>query len=169
MAHKLTEATVTLIQDHIKANIAGSLAAIRSDTPDDKVTTEPPKSYFLYPKAKGYRTPAVFIIAEEFDFKVQERGANYISGSVRINVSVLLEDRNRDLLTIRCWRYQSALHQLLSQTQLTTSDNALKIITIVTRARYSPLYSNVKNEDAPEAIFRKEVLLELEVDHYENL
>ncbi len=169
MARKLTEATINLLLNHIQSNIGSALTEIRDDAPDSLVTTETPKSYFLYPKAKGFRTPAVFIIAEEFDFRVPEMGANFISGSVRINVSVLVEDRNRELLTSRCWRYQSALHMLLSQTQLTTPDNALKIISIVKRARYSPLYSTTKNEEAVEAVFRKEVLLECEVDHYENL
>ncbi len=167
-ANKLTEGTVTLILNHIKTNIASALAAVRTAAPDDSVTTEPPRTYFTYPKAKGYRSPAVFVIAEDFDFRAAEMGANFISGSLRINVSVLLEDRNRDLLTTRCWRYQSALYALLAQTQLTTSDNALKIISIVKRARYSPLYSSARNEEAPEAIFRKEVLLECDVDHYEN-
>jgi hypothetical protein len=169
MAHRLTEATVDLLLSHIKTNIGAALASVRAEVNDPVVTTEVPKSYFIYPKAKGFRAPAVFVIADEFDFKVPERGANFISGSVRINVSVLLEDRNSELLTRRCWRYQSALHELLAQTQLTTSDNTLKIVSIVRRARYSPLYSNAKDESSVEAVFRKEVLLELEVDHYENL
>lgn len=168
MTAKLTEATVNLLVGHIKTNIAAALAGVRSEAPAPVVTTEAPKSYFIYPKAKGYRTPAVFVIADEFDFQVPERGANFISGSVHVNVSVLLEDRNSELLTIRCWRYQSALYNLLAQTQLTSSDNALKIVSIVRRARYSPLYSNSKDENSVEAVFRKEVLLELEVDHYEN-
>lgn len=168
MAIKLTEGAVTLMLSYIQANIAGALQKVRDDRPDDLVTTEVPKTYFIYPKAKGFKTPAVFVIAEDFDFRAQEMGANFLSGSIRINVSVLLEDRNRDLLTKRCWRYQAALYNLLAQTQLTSSDNALKIVSIVKRARYSPLYSTARNEESTEAMFRKEVLLECDIDHYEN-
>lgn len=169
MARKLTEATVYLLLNHIKENIEGALADIRSDVNNPVVTTEAPKSYFIYAKAKGYKCPAVFVIADEFDFRAQAQGANFISGSLRVNVSVLVEDRNAELLTKRAWRYQSALHQLLAETQLTSSDNALKITSIVRRASFSPLYSSTKDENSVDAVFRKEVLLECEVDHYENL
>lgn len=167
-ARKLAEGTVDLMLQCIKTNIAAALDAVQADAPDHTVTTEPPRSYFIYSGAKGFRCPAVWVMAEEFDFRQQEKGANFIDALARINVSVLLEDRNTELLTRRCWRYQSALHTVLDETQLTTTDNKLKIVVVIRRATFLPTYSNTVDKNSPEAVFRKEVLLECDVDHYEN-
>lgn len=167
-ARKLTEGAVNLITATIQQNIATALDAVQADSPDHQVTTEPPRTYFIYADAKGFRTPAVFVIAEDMDFRQRERGGNFIDALDRINVSILVEDRNTELLTKRCWRYQSALHTVLDETQLTSADNKLKIVIVVRRASYSPTYSLTKDKNSPDAVFRKEVLLECDVDHYEN-
>lgn len=166
-ARKLTEGTVNLLTDCIKTNIAAALTAVQADS-DHSVTTEPPKTYFIYAGAVGFRTPAVFVIADDMDFKQQERQANFINAMLRVNVTILVEDRNSELLTRRCWRYQSALHSVLDETQLTSSDNKLKIVSVVRRASYSPTYSKTVDKNSPEAVFRKEVLIECDVEHYEN-
>jgi hypothetical protein len=101
------------------------------------------------------------------DFRLP-RGPNYISAAHDMRVTVLLDDRNRELLTIRCWRYQAALTKLLSETQLLTLDNKVKIVTKVVKNTFSPLYTDTANPDSPQAVFRKEVVVELEVEHYEQ-
>lgn len=163
----LTETDVDLIIEHIKTNIAATLAALRISRNDPVVTTEPPRSYFIYEKAAGYRTPAVFVIADNVDFAL-ERGANHINAISNINVTVLIEDKDAEKLTIKSWRYQAALHELLANTRLTSADNAVTIVTKVLRVSYSPLYALKGREDDPQAFFRKEVALECAVEHYEN-
>lgn len=165
---RLTEEAVGLIIAYIQSNIATALTDVRVDRPDNAVVTEVPQSYFNYENAHGYTAPAIFVICEEFDFKLDEYRANYINADARINVSALVEDIDKNSLTIKTWRYQSALHELLAQTQLQSSDNRVKLTIKVKKATFSPLYSKVKNKESTEAVFRKEVLLECEVNHREN-
>lgn len=166
-ARKLLEGDVDLILTHIKTNIAAALADVRADRTDPIVTTEPPKSYFIYPMAVGYKTPAVFVIGDSMQF-MQPNGPNFIKALSSINVTVLIEDRTAERLTIKAFRYMAALHEVLEQTNLQTADNKLKIVCKVTRAENSPLYSTKEDESAPDNVFRKEVSLFLEVDHWEN-
>lgn len=164
----LTETTVNLIIDQLKAQLPGALSGVRSIAPDKSVTMDPPQSYFIYPRAKGYRTPAVFVIPQDMDFKQEERGQNFISALMRINLSVLLEDQDRERLTKRAWRYQAAMHQVLSNVPLTSSDSKVKAVVKVRTSTYSPMFTRAKNEDDPQAVFAIEVVLELDVDHFEN-
>lgn len=168
MSRHLVETTVNLVIAEIKSNISAALAGVRAQVNDPVVTTEIPVSYFIYPRAKGYRTPAVFVIADNMDFRQSETGGNFIDAKIRLNVSILLEDQDREKLTKRSWRYQAALHQVLANTQMTSSDSAVRAVSIVRNSTFSPIYTRAKNEDDPQAIFAIEVLLELEVDHYEN-
>lgn len=167
-SHRLAEEEYKLIEAHIKAHIAARLAELRTDRADAKVTTEPPQSYFKYPRAKGYKTPAVFIIVDRINFRQTEKGANHINALSRVNVSVLIEDRDRDSLTVKAWRYQSVLHALLEQTILTSQDSKVKLAVRVTSADFGSLYTNTDNEENPQSVFRKEVVLECDVEHFEN-
>ena len=167
-SYKLTEISVDLIQTHLKTNIATALTDVRTDRADAKVTTEPPRSYFIFPRAKGYRLPAVFTIAEESDFRL-ETGPNFINALEKINVSVLIEDKDRGSLTIKAWRYQAALAKLLNNTALTNVGNTVKIVTKLVRNSFSPIYTNAADEESTAAVFRKEVVLELDVEHYEQI
>lgn len=167
-ARYLVESTVDLIHDEIKSKIASALSEVKSLYNDHLVTLEVPQNYFIYPVAAGYRTPAVFIIADDVDFQKRTRGANHISATVSVNVSVLVEDKDRLRLTTKAFRYQDALHKILDQTRLTTPDGKLALTVLVTRASFSPLYSDTADANSPIAMFRKEVVLTLEVEHWEN-
>lgn len=165
---QLVESTATMIRDEIKANIASALASVRSSRTDAKVTTEPPTSYFLYAKARGYKTPAVFSFPEEQDFMREQRGANYISSVVRMQVGVLIEDRGEDNLTFKAWRYQAALHSILHQKRLQDDTRNVTLVSIVKKATFSGIYVEGRSPNAQETVFRKEVVLELDVEHWEQ-
>jgi hypothetical protein len=171
VALHLVTADVNLIKDFIKSGITAQLnmqnALYASEKPN--VTTEAPHDYFIYPKAQGYRTPAVFIVPERQDFKKQERGANHINAETRLNISVLIEDKDAERLYLKAYRYQAALMGLLDQASLTSSDGKVKLTVVVENAQFSPLYSLTKDPSAPNAVFRKEVWLECSVEHYETL
>lgn len=166
-ARKLLEGDVDLITSAIQAGITAALADTRADRNDPIVTTEDPRAYFNYPRAVGYRTPAVFVIGDSMQF-MQPTGPNFIKAQSSVNVTVLVEDRLADRLTIKAFRYMSALQQILEQANLETSDGKLKIVCKVIRAENSPLYSTNEDESAADNVFRKEVSLFLEVDHWEN-
>lgn len=168
-SYRLTEITVNLIIAHLKANMPTALATLRTDRADSRVTTEPPTSYFIYPRAKGYRPPAVFVIAEETDFRLEETGPNFVNATDIIHVAVLVEDKDRESLTIKAWRYQAALAKLLNLTDLVSADTTVKCVTKILRNTFSPEYTNARDENAADAVFRKEVVLELEVEHYEKI
>jgi hypothetical protein len=164
----ITEATVLLIRDYLQTNMPTALAAVDSARPDKFVGLESPQSYFVYERATGYKVPAIFVIAPEVDFKLGERAANFINASIKVNIGALLEDRNQEHLTYKAWRYQSALHQLLAQTEITNTGNTVTITITVDRATFSGLYTDSAKDKNLESVFRKEVMLECEVIHREN-
>lgn len=167
-APKLAEGTATLILNYLQANLPSALNSVSVARGDNFVGLESPREYFLYERARGYQAPAIFVIPEDVDFKLSERASNFINASIKVNVAAIIEDREAELLTYKAWRYQSALHQLLNQTTLTSADNAVTITVTIDHARFSGLYTNAADEKSPEAVFRKEVLLECEVIHREN-
>lgn len=163
-AQSVTESVVLGIIEHIKANISNALAEIRSDRDDARVTTEKPVSYFIFEKAAGYKTPAVFVIADSVDFRL-DRGPNSINAELKIIVSCLLEDKIAENLTFKTYRYSDALHKVLDRAHLVDETNKRKSIVKVQRIDYS---LNQEQKSSQESIFRKEVMLTCEVEHYES-
>jgi hypothetical protein len=163
----LTEISADLIEQTIKADIAAALTAVRTQRADPKVTTEPPRSYFIFEKPKAYQCPAIIIIPQGYDFRPSEGGANHINAILRIDVAVVVEDRAADLATRKAWRYQAALMKVLAQRSLTSADGAVKLVVVVNRAEFSPLFTQSEDPAAPEGPFRKEVRLECGAHHFE--
>jgi hypothetical protein len=169
MARNLFEIASELIRDRIKAQIPSALASIRTDRADSMVTTEPPVNYFFSEQPAGFRAPSVFIITEGGDFNLTTKAANHINALIRMNVSVVVEDRDTFRLTYKSWRYQAALHQVLAQESLTSVDGAVTLKVKIASASFSPVYTNAQADDDPQGTFRKEVVLGLEIEHYEQL
>lgn len=169
-ARKLLEGDVNLIIAEIKSKISSALADTRADRNDAAVSTESPstQSYFTYARATGYKLPAVFVIGESMNFQ-QSAGPNFVKSIDHINVTVVIEDKWADKLVTKAFRYMAALHEILEQANLTTSDNKLKIVCKIVRAENSALYSTKQDEQSAENVFRKEVSLYLEVEHWESL
>jgi hypothetical protein len=165
---RLVEIAVDLMEAHIKSNIAAALAEVRTDRADGYVTTEVPRDYFIYSPAQAYQTPAVFIIPEQIDFR-KDRGQNHVNATAQINVAVVVEDQLSDKLAVKAWRYQAALYQLLDQKPLTTVDGALKIVIVVKRAEFTEEYTDSTKKGQISAPWRKGVLLNCDVEVYEEL
>lgn len=165
-APHLVEKTRDLILTAIKANIATALNDVRLDRADPSVTTEPPKSYFIFDGAHTYQCPAVFVVVDTAEFPEEQTGANFVDATMRIFTSVVIEDREADKLTIKSERYQSALFEILHWATLQDDAKNVKIWVRVVRCSFSPLYTKKRGDNMGE--FRKEVSLELEVKHFEN-
>lgn len=166
-ARNLTESTVRMVQKWIKDNIESELAKIRTERGDAKVTTEPPKDYFIYEEALTYRCPAIYTIADEVDL-LKSAGPNAIMANVLMKVSVVIEDQKQDSLSIKAWRYQDALFGVLDQAQIESEDKQIKLFVIVQRARFSPTFTREKDPRDVKNAFRKEVVLECDVRHMEQ-
>jgi len=166
IAPLLSEAARDLVEAQIKANISTALTDVRSSWPDAVVSTEPPRSYFIYEGAHTYQCPAIFMVVTAMDFPEDELNPNHINAIVRMGVSVVIEDREAKLLTLKAERYLSALFQCLHRVQLEDTGKNIKIYTRVTRSEYSPLFTRKGREG--EGMFRKEASIELEIKHWEN-
>jgi len=168
-ANSLTEASVELITNHIRTNIAAALADVRTLNPDNTVTTAPPKEYLISDIQSGYRTPAVFVLSTGLDFRL-DRGPNHISAVENMFVAVEIQDRNERLLTYKGWRYQAALSKLLHNTPLEDVPNNVKIITKLVRNSFSRITNSGDTETSPtnKQMFKQETVMELEVEHYEQ-
>ncbi len=167
MARHLVEVSIDLIQDKIKADIASALSDVRINRSDALVTTEPPQSYFISESAQGFRAPAIFIIPESMEMSL-DRGANHINAVIKMNVTVVVEDRDTTRLTIKAWRYQAALDQVLQLQSLTSADNAVTIKTKVDSVAFGQIYSASQEASNTQGVYRKEVSLSLMVEHYEG-
>lgn len=165
---RLVEMDVFLIEQYLQANIDAALLEVSTDRGDNFVGLESPKSYFHFPMAAAYRAPAVFTIPEDFDFRLNT-GPNSISALAQINVAVVCEDKDMHRLTTKVWRYQAALTKLLYLAQLQSSDNSVKIVTKVVKNTFSDIYPRARDENDPDTVFRKEVVVQLEVEHYEEV
>jgi hypothetical protein len=168
--HILSEAAVTLIINSIKANIATALASVRGYYHDGAVTTEvpPTTSYFIYPKAHGYACPAIFVIDDTTDFRQSEKLANFIDAKMSINVSVKIEDIDQTSLTVKGWRYVSALHSILEQSSLVSADSTIKLTIKVKRVKPGDMYVLGNAEADSTATFFKEYTLYCDVEFFES-
>jgi hypothetical protein len=168
--HLLAEAATCLILDTIKANIQTALGEVRNYWSDGKVTTEipPTESYFIYPKAQGYRCPAIWVIDEGTNFRLSETQSNFINALMSINVSVKIEDKDAYKLALKAWRYASALHAILDQANLVSPDNAVSIKIKVKSTKPGPLYAIENSDPDTTAQFFKEYELFCDVEFYEN-
>jgi hypothetical protein len=111
----------------------------------------------------------VFVIADRIDFQKREKAANHINANIRVNVTALIEDKDADKITRKAFRYQSALQSVLDQVQLGSQDGSLKVTVVVQAAAFSPLYSTTEDPNAPGALYRKEVSLELDCYCFEQV
>lgn len=161
------EIATNMIIAHLRAGMPAALAAVRTERNDPVVTTEPPREYFIYPTANVYRPPAVFTIFERQEIKNINSDGNHINATDYIVVAVVVEDFKETLLTIKAFRYQVALMQLLHLVTLTNSDGGLRLFSKVETCEFSAI-ENLKGK-AGDLIFRKEIGLRLAVDHIENL
>lgn len=162
-ARNLTESTVMMIRDLIKNNIASALVDIRAERADAKVPTPVPQNFFISDKQWAYRCPAVFIIATNVDLALS-RGQNHINSKQDVTISVVIEDKDSDALTIGCYRYQDALFEILDGAQVVSADTKIKIVVKVVSVIFSETFSLQDNN----TIFRKEVAVMLEVEHWEQ-
>lgn len=166
-AYNGAELTADLIEAQVQANILQALSNVRSYYNDPITTTEQPREYFQYETAHGYRCPAIFTIVQDMDFRESQVGQNHINSSDRVVVAVVVEDRKREVLVKKAYRYQAALMQCLHHVSLTTADGTLRLFSRVKRCQFSGII-NIKDEKLPEGVFRQEMSLQLAVDHIEN-
>jgi hypothetical protein len=164
----LVETAVDLVVDKLKADLPDALNDIRINRADNLVTMEPPKGYYTYPRSQGYRCPIVFVIGDRIDFLKAQRQANHVNAAIRLNISVMVEDKDSDRLMRKSYRYQAAIHQVLDQAVLQSADNLARMTVVIQNASFSPLYSNLEAGD-PQSVFRQEIALECDVYDFEQL
>lgn len=164
---QLSEGARSLVTDYIKANIHAELDIVGAAVGAPQMSLEDPASYFVYDKPHAYRCPAIFVIIDGINFRTQEKKPNFVNARDRIFVSVEVEDQDAEILTYKADRYLSALHQVLDLAQINSTDGSIALKVVVYNAVFSPKYM------APEGTgnggkFRKEVVLQCEVEHVEN-
>ena len=165
---KLAETTIELIKVYIRANLGAALAEVWNDRNDGRVTLETPSEYFIYVPTHAYRRPAIIITCNDFNFRLPS-GPNFINALARVNVELVVQDRDSNSLTIKTWRYQAALVKLLDNAELTTTDNSVKIVTKVIATPFSGDGTmEERDPQDPIAVFAKGVQIELDVEHYEK-
>lgn len=163
-SENLVEFTVNAVIAKLKADMPAALAAVRADRASAVVTTEPPVDYFQYEKIIGYKSPCMVVVASDVDFQL-DRGPNSVSALITMYVSCIVEDRIADNLAIKTYRYSDAMYSVLNRAQLVNELKKLKSVVKVTRMDFSKTVDNKSRVETP---FRKEVMMTLEVEHYES-
>lgn len=166
---KLAEGAVNLVINTIQSNIQNALDVVSSGVSGTipQVSIENPRSYFIYEKPQAFECPSIFVIMDDLDFRISDRKANFVNAQDKIYVSACVEDQDEDRTTVKAWRYLSALHYVLDETTMTSSDNKLVLKCVVYRARFSAVYSRPEG-NGPGGKFRKEMMLECDIAHFEN-
>src|SRR6185503_5784677 len=143
------------IIDFFRTNVDATLAALRTDRDDPRISTTKPVNYFISDQSQPYQCPAVFVIADEIDWQKEQKGANFVNAKARINVSIVCEDRNTEILTRAVYRYMNAFKTMADQTNLTSQNSKVKMTIVVNRTRFSPLYSNAQKKGETAGVFKK--------------
>lgn len=165
---KLLEGATTLMINHITQNIGAALDEVASVVVDPQMTLENPREYYIYPKPVGYELPCVFVIADDgMDFRIQDKKSNFVNALDSFKVSILVEDQTETNLTYKAWRYLSAMHSVLDEANILNTDESLKLVVNVTKTRISETFMRTEGS-GDGGKFRKEILLECDVDHYES-
>ncbi len=162
-SQNIVEFTVNAVIAELKAKMPTALAAVRTDRNSATVTTEPPVDYFIYEKIIGYKSPAIVVVAGDVDFRLAN-GQNSISALITTYVSCIVEDRVADNLTVKTYRYSDAIYSVLNRAHLINTQNNSQSIIKITRMDFSKTVDNKSKVETP---FRKEVMLTLEIEHYE--
>jgi hypothetical protein len=168
---RLAEGARNLIIGHLQANLPGELNAVAAAGPGNpSVTLEDPRQYYIYEKPKALNLPCVFVIASAIDFRISEMKANQVNARDRFQISILVEDQDAEMLTVKCDRYLSALHSTLDLAEITATDGFLSLRVVVYRATFSPVFmrDEVNSSAGDGGAFRKECVLECEVEHIEK-
>jgi hypothetical protein len=167
LAAKLAEVSVYLVRSELQASLPAALALVQGQRGDFQVTLERPAEYFIAEKKQILRLPAIFLIPDNIDFHL-EKGPNHPNAILNMRLSIVTEDRNEDNLTIKSYRYQSAIYDVLNGAQLTDTSNNLTLIVKVMQVNFYPIYS-AHDDTTVKGVFRKEVSLTLEINYFENL
>lgn len=158
-----TEIARNLIIAELKAQFPSFMATLRTDRGDQKVQTLVPQKYFISLESKGYKLPCVYVITGASNTR-KEEGANYANESIDATISVLVDAKTSELVTIRSERYAMVMKKILDNCPLISSDNALRITTLVNRVDYSPIFQSTRNAGP----FEREAALICTIEAYEQ-
>lgn len=166
---QIPETTLYLIRNHIQATLAARLALVGTESPENKrYSLEMPRKYYFSERVnRNYELPAVFIIPQDVDFMLPERGQNFINANVNIQLTCVVTDRDVDILAVKGFRYMAALQETLHGAQLQSVNNDVKIVVKVMKAAFTPVYTSAQAGTAA-SDFRHEISLDLEVNHWEQ-
>lgn len=163
------EVLVDLIIAELRAKMDQALSDMRTDRDDPRISTTKPVSYYVSESFDALQTPAIYVIADEVDYRNVEMKANYIAGKMLTNISIIVEDQDTEILTRRCFRYVAAIREIIHLDNLTSSNNAAKIVVVVERIKFSRLYTKAQQKGETSGVFRKEAVLYCSVHITENL
>jgi hypothetical protein len=167
-APNLIEKPTDMIMAFIKANIAEALTEIRNERGNYVVSTEPPptQSYFIYEGAMAYQAPGVFVVAQKNQTRL-DRGQSFTNSQARYCISVVVEDKEKELLSRKSWRYQDALYGMLHETEIRDDVSPITKIAIkVIEQRFS---NNFASGNEQQKTFRKEVAFDCDVEIWQGL
>lgn len=169
LSFKLIETDLELIRTYMQTNLPAALAVVSADRATVLDQMPVPREYLTFETAQAYECPVIFIIPDNQDYRLYEKNSNCINALSRIYVNAVIESRRESEVSYIAYRYQAAMCQILAQTCLLNADNTVQIIIKVTRSKFSAMYTDAQKKGQASGVFRKEVLLELDVEHYEKL
>lgn len=165
----LIEKPTSMIVSTIKTNIQQALADVSLARGNYEVSTEIPstESYFIYEGAINYDPPGIFVVPQSVA-SMLDRGENYIDSQAKFIVSAIVQDKEKDLLSKKAWRYQDALHNILHLTEVvdSTTNPHTKIKIKVVNQRFSNDFTTGNEQ---QKFFSKEVAFDCDVEIWQGL
>jgi hypothetical protein len=154
------EYIVDQLLSYIPDNIGAALdeVAIEYNT---EISIENPLDYFIYQNPIGYRVPCIILVPQNIEW-LWTRGQNHINCIVGLSLTCVVEDRDQTMLSRKLWRFHAALFKLLSFATFLSSTQ--KDIVKVTNSSFSQTILM----SGTDSIFRKEVTMSLDIEHFEQ-
>ena len=171
MSQYLFDVIPSQVIGYLTTNLPAAISQESSAFPDGITPLVMPEQTYDYEEAEPPQCPALYVIIDRVDFRLQGQGANHINALATVRCGMIVEEFQASALAHAARRYASILHQVLHGSQIDyTVSSVVKVRNIVKVSATSFGESFRKNAEAGEqdGPYRKEFVHELQIEHYEN-
>lgn len=164
----LNETAANLLIDYFKSNFNQYLSDADNEY-DDGISLAPVDDTAIHisDKIETLTIPAVYFLFGVMAFNYTQ-DPNYLDATNSCVVVLTCEDEGADKLTRKAWRYGRVLYGTFNLIDFSDSDGRLKMRSVPKRLGYSD--DRVAGKlNGREGRFRKDVVLELDLMHYEKI
>lgn len=158
------------IEAYLATNMASALSAESAAWPDGITPLVPPEQYYHYEEASPPQCPALYVLQDQIDYRLDAKGANHINALAIVRCGVIIEEFHQSDAARAARRWANVLHKILNEAVIDYSPSGTVLARQIVKVRRT-MFSDTFKKDAAASSesgpWRKEFVHELEVEHYE--